>query len=107
MTTSRHASDLLVLSHLRWDFVFQRPQHLLTRCAQYRRVYFMEEPHFADGILPSLELSKRGDQLFVAVPRLPTGLSAAETDAHLQRLVDRSEEHTSELQSRRDLVCRL
>jgi UDP-galactopyranose mutase len=88
MTTSRHAPDLLVLSHLRWDFVFQRPQHLLTRCAQYRRVYFMEEPHFADGILPSLELSKRGEQLFVAVPRLPTGLSAAETDAHLQRLVD-------------------
>ena len=32
------------MSHLRWDFVFQRPQHLLTRCARERRVFFVEEP---------------------------------------------------------------
>src|SRR5690606_6909585 len=35
--------DLLCFSHLRWDFVFQRPQHLLTRCARERRVFFFEE----------------------------------------------------------------
>jgi len=36
--------DLVCLSHLRWNFVYQRPQHLLSRCAKNRRVFFVEEP---------------------------------------------------------------
>ncbi|MBA2571416.1 MAG: glycosyltransferase family 1 protein [Gemmatimonadetes bacterium] len=36
--------DIICLSHLRWNFVFQRPQHLLARAAQGRRVFFVEEP---------------------------------------------------------------
>ncbi|GBF06233.1 glycosyl transferase group 1 [Deinococcus aerius] len=40
---------LLVISHLRWDFVFQRPQHLMTRAARTRRVYYIEEPIFSEG----------------------------------------------------------
>ena len=35
---------LLCFSHLRWDFVFQRPQHLLTRAARTMRVIYWEEP---------------------------------------------------------------
>ena len=35
---------LIVFSHLRWDFVYQRPQHLLSRLAKYYRVLFFEEP---------------------------------------------------------------
>lgn len=35
---------LIVFSHLRWNFVFQRPQHLMTRFAHSRRVLFIEEP---------------------------------------------------------------
>ncbi|MGZ9030024.1 MAG: FAD-dependent oxidoreductase [Burkholderiaceae bacterium] len=35
---------LLVFSHLRWDFVYQRPQHLLSRLARDYRVLFFEEP---------------------------------------------------------------
>ena len=35
---------LMVFSHLRWDFVFQRPQHLLTRLAEKYKIYFFEEP---------------------------------------------------------------
>ena len=38
--------DLVCFSHLRWGFVFQRPQHLLTRWAHERRVWFIEEPIF-------------------------------------------------------------
>jgi UDP-galactopyranose mutase len=79
--------DLVVFSHLRWDFVFQRPQHLLTRCARERSVYFVEEPLFEDGIAPALDVTKRGDRLHVAVPRLPAGLSASEVDTQLERLV--------------------
>lgn len=35
---------LIVFSHLRWDFVYQRPQHLLSRIAKHYRVIFFEEP---------------------------------------------------------------
>jgi glycosyltransferase involved in cell wall biosynthesis len=35
---------LIVFSHLRWNFVFQRPQHLLSRLARHYHVVFIEEP---------------------------------------------------------------
>ncbi len=35
---------LIVFSHLRWDFVYQRPQHLLSRLAKHYEVLFVEEP---------------------------------------------------------------
>jgi UDP-galactopyranose mutase len=41
---SRRNIDLLCFSHLRWNFVYQRPQHLMSRGAKDRRVYFFEEP---------------------------------------------------------------
>ncbi len=41
--------DVFCFSHLRWDFVFQRPQHLMTRFARNGRVFFIEEPTFIDG----------------------------------------------------------
>jgi glycosyltransferase involved in cell wall biosynthesis len=37
-------TDLVVLSHLRWTWVWQRPQHLISRLAGGRRVWFVEEP---------------------------------------------------------------
>jgi UDP-galactopyranose mutase len=40
---------LIVFSHLRWDFVYQRPQHLLSRLAKTRRIVFIEEPMHTDG----------------------------------------------------------
>jgi glycosyltransferase involved in cell wall biosynthesis len=61
--------DILCLSHLRWDFVYQRPQHLLSRFAKQQRVFFFEEPIFSDE--PSrLDISKREDGLTVVVPRI-------------------------------------
>jgi UDP-galactopyranose mutase len=41
---------LICFSHLRWAFVFQRPQHLMTRFAQTHRVLFWEEPEYASGL---------------------------------------------------------
>ncbi len=41
---------LVVFSHLRWDFVYQRPQHLLSRLARHRRVLVVEEPVHTDGL---------------------------------------------------------
>ena len=37
-------TTILVFSHLRWNFVYQRPQHLLARLASRYRIVFMEEP---------------------------------------------------------------
>jgi UDP-galactopyranose mutase len=65
---------LLVLSHLRWDFVFQRPQHLMTRASASHEVLFFEEPVEEDGATPRLETFHRGEVL-VARPVLPRGLS--------------------------------
>src|SRR6266550_4252488 len=39
--------DLVVASHLRWSFVWQRPQQLLSRLARHHRILFVEEPVFA------------------------------------------------------------
>lgn len=61
--------DLVCLSHLRWDFVYQRPQHLMSRFAKKGRVFFVEEPIFTDE--PThLEISPREDNLTVVVPRV-------------------------------------
>uniref|UniRef100_UPI0022EAFB41 glycosyltransferase family 1 protein n=1 Tax=Falsiroseomonas oryzae TaxID=2766473 RepID=UPI0022EAFB41 len=65
---------LLVLSHLRWDFVFQRPQHLMTRAAASYEVVFLEEPVVEDGAVPRLDRFERGGVL-VLRPVLPPGLS--------------------------------
>jgi UDP-galactopyranose mutase len=81
--------DVICFSHLRWDFVYQRPQHLLNRCAANRRVFFVEEPIFDNGSL-SLEISARARNLYVVVPHLPEGLrSEVATNAVLKELVHR------------------
>jgi len=77
--------DLICFSHLRWDFVFQRPQHLLTRFAKNHRVFFIEEPIFGDDG-PRLEVSQREDDLFVAVPYLPHG---TDVDAVMPDLIEK------------------
>ncbi|HEX6284474.1 MAG TPA: glycosyltransferase family 1 protein [Pyrinomonadaceae bacterium] len=65
--------DLICFSHLRWDFVYQRPQHLLKRCARDRRVFFVEEPIFDNGSM-RMEVHERETNLKVVVPHLPQGL---------------------------------
>jgi UDP-galactopyranose mutase len=39
-----NTATIVTFSHLRWDFVYQRPQHLMSRLASRRRVIFIEEP---------------------------------------------------------------
>ena len=48
---------IVVYSHLRWDFVYQRPQHVLSRFATQRPVLYVEEPIGRDDG-PHLELSQ-------------------------------------------------
>jgi UDP-galactopyranose mutase len=81
--------DLVCFSHLRWDFVYQRPQHLLTRCAQDRRIFFVEEPIFGEGSM-RLDVSEREGGVQVVVPCLPDGLrSEVATAAILKEMIRR------------------
>jgi len=77
----RVPENLLVFSHLRWDFVFQRPQHLLTRFSSEFNVYFLEEPIYdiSENGASYLSISKRSDKLWVLVPHLPQGIDKKES----------------------------
>jgi len=79
--------DLVCLSHLRWDFVYQRPQHLLTRFARDRRVFFVEEP-VLDAATPALELLERQNGVVVVKPHMPAGLEAAAVERTQRELLD-------------------
>jgi UDP-galactopyranose mutase len=73
--------DLLCLSHLRWNFVFQRPQHLMSRFARERRVFFFEEPLPAeDNDVPRLDVRRTEEGVIVAVPRLRPGMDLADSE---------------------------
>lgn len=61
--------DLVCLSHLRWDFVYQRPQHLMSRFAKERRVFFVEEA-IVDDAETQVSAEPREDGLCVVAPRL-------------------------------------
>jgi UDP-galactopyranose mutase len=81
--------DLICFSHLRWDFVYQRPQHLLSRAARNRRVFIIEEPIFDNGAM-RLHVSEREEGVHIVVPHLPEGLSSeVATQAVMRRMVDR------------------
>ncbi|MXV16673.1 glycosyltransferase family 1 protein [Hufsiella ginkgonis] len=80
--------NLLCFSHLRWNFVYQRPQHLMSRFAQYQKVYFLEEPMFDTDYKPSLTLSNISDDLWLVVPHLPSGLSKEEANEMMTLLLD-------------------
>ncbi|HUK34647.1 MAG TPA: glycosyltransferase [Vicinamibacterales bacterium] len=75
----------MCLSHLRWNFVFQRPQHLMTRFASERRVFFFEEPQF-DAQRPHLKVRRDGE-VRVAVPHLPASMQPSSTDDALRDLL--------------------
>src|SRR3954464_2123321 len=78
--------DLLCFSHLRWHFVFQRPQHLMTRCARDRRVFFIEEPVQQPGADARLAVNLC-DGVHVVVPHLPEGTSEADAIEVQRRLL--------------------
>ncbi|MEA1673232.1 glycosyltransferase [Nitrospirillum sp. BR 11163] len=83
------APDLVCFSHLRWDFVRQRPQHLLSRAARHYRVLFIEEAIFTtddETALPRMDITPRTDGVSVAVPILPSGLDGDAITFHLSRL---------------------
>src|SRR5215213_160850 len=82
---------LICFSHLRWDFVFQRPQHLMSRFAREMTVVFWEEP-IEIGRRDTAYLKVRQAEDFpnvrVVTPHLSEGLEGAEREEALGRLLD-------------------
>ena len=79
-------TDIVCLSRQRWDFPRQRPQHLMSRSARERRVFFVEEPVFGSTI-PRLDIRRRDCGVFVVTPHLRDGLDEAEAAAMEQSLL--------------------
>jgi UDP-galactopyranose mutase len=84
-------ATLICFSHLRWNFVFQRPQHLMSRFARDTDVIFWEEP-IEIGARETAYLQVRevedAKNVRVAVPHLPAGMPGDAREAALSRLLD-------------------
>jgi UDP-galactopyranose mutase len=84
------APTLICFSHLRWDFVFQRPQHLMSRFAREMTVIFWEEPvdigRNETAYLRVRDADSSGVRL--VVPHLPQGMPDDAREAALKRLLD-------------------
>lgn len=82
------SSHLFCFSHLRWGFVYQRPQHLMSRAAREFRTWYFEEPCFVDG--PSvLRIQTDNSNVSVVTPLLPRGIDSFETYSALRTLLGR------------------
>ncbi len=79
--------DIVCLSHLRWRFVYQRPQHLLSRFARSHRVFFIEEPVFG-APQARLDLATPLPGVTTVAPQLPAGMGADAIIVEQKRLVD-------------------
>src|SRR4051794_11639753 len=92
-TTSRSQGagdrfDVVCLSHLRWDFAYQRPQHLMARWGRTHRVLFVEEPEFHERS-PTMSVTSRENRVSVAVPYVPTSATGAESERIQRELLAR------------------
>ena len=77
-TATPHAYPLIVHSHLRWDFVWQRPQQILSRFGLSHPVLFVEEPVFADDLaMGTLDVTIACSGVHRVVPRLPGSLRSS------------------------------
>lgn len=78
--------DLVCLSHLRWGFVYQRPQHLLSRFAKHQRVFFVEEPVPVSGV-PRMDIHQCPESgVNICVPQIPENLSRSSQET-IQKLL--------------------
>src|SRR5262245_46142417 len=77
--------DVLCFSHLRWDAVFDRPHHLMTRFARDGRVFFVEAP-VLDAETPHMTVAGHGS-VHVVTPHLVRESSPSEQTLAQRRLL--------------------
>ncbi len=71
--------DLICFCHLRWNFVYQRPQHLMSRFAKHNRVFIIEEPYIDAERTNYLQLERKG-KITVVIPHLQHNISQEDVD---------------------------
>jgi len=82
---------LLCFSHLRWEFVFQRPQHLMMRFAKDRPVIYWEEPiDCGEGVPATLHVrpAPGAANVTLVTPKIPFHLTETAQEASLKNLLD-------------------
>lgn len=79
--------SIVCFSHLRWGFVYQRPQHLMSRFAKHTKVYFIEEPVYYDGA-DMLSFSNQPGNVNVVTPHLNHAADRAKVNDALEVMVD-------------------
>ncbi|HKP34515.1 MAG TPA: glycosyltransferase family 1 protein [Sphingomicrobium sp.] len=85
------AATLLCFSHLRWNFVFQRPQHLMCRFAREMDVIYWEEPVDIgprETAYLQVREAQNAPKVRLVVPHLPQGMPDDAREATLKRLLD-------------------
>jgi glycosyltransferase involved in cell wall biosynthesis len=85
------AATLICFSHLRWNFVFQRPQHLMSRFAREMNVIYWEEPVDIGPKETAYLQVREADNaanVRIIVPHLPQGMPEVAREAALKRLLD-------------------
>lgn len=83
----KEVRDLVCFSHLRWNFVYQRPQHLISRFAKSFRVFFIEEP-ILNAATDKLETYVSDENVKVVVPHLLGDHTRPDIPFRLQELVE-------------------
>lgn len=82
-------APLICFSHLRWDFVLQRPQHLMERFGRDRQVFYFEEYIPTDHHLAYLEYHPfAGTEIIAVRPRVPHWWDEAQREHALAGLLD-------------------
>src|SRR5918997_2920285 len=85
-------ASLVCISHLWWDWVWQRPQHLLSRLARHYPVFWAEEPHIEIGeAYEAFDVTEERSNLHVS--RLILRSDAATFWSRLNEVLDRTGGH--------------
>jgi glycosyltransferase involved in cell wall biosynthesis len=82
---SRLPKCLVCFSHLRWDFVYQRPQQILERLSEHFDIVFIEEPTYG-GEQPQYRFTTR-NKVTVATPQIPSVHSEEQVNSCLYLLL--------------------
>ncbi len=75
--------NLICFSHLRWNFVYQRPQHLLSRSSKKFQTYYVEE-YVPTNLEDGYSIKQIEENLFVVIPHLCN--NSTSSDSINQRL---------------------
>lgn len=81
--------DLICFSHLRWNFVFQRPQHLLIKFSKHHRVFYIEEPVYnSERNGYTIQTDQEHPNISILVPQISAGTPVHEHQLILKEVVN-------------------